>query len=195
MDIQIRRERPQDYTAVERLTYDAFLNVELPGRQRCDEHYLVHLLRQSEAFVPELNCVAEVDGRLAGHIIYARSTLEPLRGEPLSVLTFGPLSVAPDMQGRGIGGALVRHTVAEAARLGWPSILIYGHPSYYPRFGFEPARNFGITSPEGEAPDAFLCLPLSPGALEGKAGHFHIDPVYNIDPAGLDAWEAASFRR
>ena len=60
--INIRLERPDDYKTVERLTFAAFETMELPGRTRTNEHFLAHVLRTDEAFVPELDFVAELDG-------------------------------------------------------------------------------------------------------------------------------------
>lgn len=176
----IRREGPADHRAVEELTRDAFWGLFAP---RCDEHLVVHLLRGSPALVPELDVVAEVDGELVGHVVYSRArVVEPTTGAEHPVLTFGPLSVLPDRQGDGIGGALMRHTLAAAAELGHRAVVVYGHPDYYPRFGFRPAAAFGITAPGGASFDALMALPLVPGGLDGVAGEFHEDPVFVVDP-------------
>ena len=176
----IRREGPADHLAVEELTRDAFWGLFAP---RCDEHLVVHLLRGSPALVPELDVVAEADGELVGHVVYSRArVVEPTTGAEHQVLTFGPLSVRPDRQGDGIGGALMRHTLAAAVGLGHRAVVVYGHPDYYPRFGFRPATAFGITAPGGASFDALMALPLVPGGLDGVAGEFHEDPVFVVDP-------------
>ena len=64
------------------------------------------------------------------------------------ILALGPIAVAPDQQGRGIGGALIAATVERATERGWPVICLLGHATYYPRFGFEPARRLGL-APQG----------------------------------------------
>ena len=60
--ITIRSENPDDYNALMRLTYEAFLTLDYPERQRIDEHFLIHLIHGSESFIPELSFVAEIDG-------------------------------------------------------------------------------------------------------------------------------------
>jgi len=178
--ITVRREEPRDHRAVEELTRDAFWGLFAP---RCDEHLVVHLLRESPALVPELDLVAEVDGALVGHVMYSRATVvEPVTGAEREVLTFGPLSVRPDRQGDGIGAALMRHTLAAAADLGHRAVVVYGHPDYYPRFGFRPAAASGITAPGGATFDALMALPLVPGGLDGVTGEFHEAPVFVVDP-------------
>jgi predicted N-acetyltransferase YhbS len=144
---------------------------------------VVHLLRESPALVPELDVVAEVDGELVGHVMSSRATVvEPATGTTRDVLTFGPLSVRPDRQARGVGADLMRHTLAVAAELGHRAVVVYGHPDYYPRFGFRPAAGFGVTAPGGATFDALMALPLVPGGLEGVTGEFHEDPVFVVDP-------------
>ena len=72
MSLTLRHEAPADHRAVETLVREAFWNVYKPG---CDEHYYLHLLRQSPAFRPELTFVCEVDGVLAGQIACASSSI------------------------------------------------------------------------------------------------------------------------
>lgn len=178
--ITLRREEARDHRAVEELTRDAFWGLFAP---RCDEHLVVHLLRESPALVPELDVVAEVDGALVGHVMYSRATVvEPATGAAHDVLRFGPLSVRPDRQAHGVGEALMRHTLAAAADLGHRAVVVYGHPDYYPRFGFRPAAASGITAPGGATFDALMALPLVPGGLDGVTGEFHEDPVFVVDP-------------
>ena len=70
MDIKLRNETEQDYKIVEQLTREAFWNVHVPG---CNEHYLVHIMRDSELFIPELDFVAELNGKIVGNIMYMHS--------------------------------------------------------------------------------------------------------------------------
>ena len=178
-NITLRRERPEDYRAVEELTREAFWR---NSRHICDEHLLVNRLRKVLAFVPELDYVAEMDGRLVGHIIYTKSRIEDDAGKTYETLTFGPLSVLPAYQNMGVGKVLMLHTFDEARRLGYRAILIFGHPDYYPRVGFRRASEFGITTAEGRSFDPFMVLPLYDGALDGIQGRYFIDPVYdNLD--------------
>lgn len=174
-DITLRLERPEDYHAVEELTREAFWR---SIRGFCDEHLLVHRLRKVPVFIPELDYVAEADGRIVGNIIYTRARIEDPSGITHEVLTFGPLSVLPEYQNMGVGKALMLHTFEKARKLGYRAIVIFGHPDYYPRVGFRRASEFGLTTSDGNTFDAFMALPLYEGALDGIQGRFFIDPVF-----------------
>ena len=180
MNIRIRLETPADHYAVEELTREAFWKIHWgDGQQICDEHLLVHKLRKSPFFVPELNFVAEIGGKLVGHIIYSKSRIETDLGEVYETLTFGPISVLPEHQNMGIGKKLMRHTFEEAKRLGYRAVIIFGHPDYYPRVGFRRAAEYGITTSDGRTFDPFMAYPLYDGALDGIHGRYYIDPVYD----------------
>ena len=186
MTVRLRREDPSDHRLVEVLTREAFWGMSGPG---CDEHLLVHRLRTADCFVPELDVVAELDGVVVGHVVYSRARVVGPGGRH-PVLTFGPLTVHPAHQNRGIGGALMRHTLAEAARLGHRAVVVYGHPDYYPRFGFRPGAQVGITAPGGASFDALMALALVPGGLDGVHGEFHEDDVFHLDPDDAAAFDA-----
>lgn len=185
-DIVLRLETPEDYASVESLTRDAFWNVHVPG---CSEHYLVHVLRDAEAFVPELDFVALHDSKIVGNIMYAKSLIEGDDGEKHPVLTFGPVSVAPLMQRQGIGGMLIRHSLERARELGFTAVLIYGDPGFYGRFGFLPAESFQIGTADNFYADALQALELTPGALKNCAGRFFEGPAYDVDEAAAAAFD------
>ncbi|MDR0916660.1 MAG: N-acetyltransferase [Oscillospiraceae bacterium] len=175
-EITLRREEPRDYRTVEELTRDAFWNGGTP--QPNNEHLLAHKLRTAASFVPELDYVAEIGGVIVGNILYTKSKIVTDAGTIVETLTFGPLSVLPQYQNLGIGKALVAHTTAEATRLGYRAIVIFGHPDYYPRLGFRRASEFGITTSAGKSFDAHMALPLYDGALDGVSGRFYEDSVF-----------------
>ena len=80
------------------------------------------------------------------------------------------MAVLPQYQEQGIGSQLVREGLKACADLGYDAVFVLGHPSYYPRFGFEPARPKGFPS-EYDVPDeVFMALELKPGALEDRKG-------------------------
>jgi predicted N-acetyltransferase YhbS len=182
MDITIRREEPRDYRIVEELTREAFWNLHVPG---CDEHLLAHNLRGTAVFVPELDFVAEADGEVVGSIMFCRAKVAEDGGGGREVLTFGPVSVWPRLQRKGIGGALIRHSLKAAAEMGFTAVLIYGDPAYYCRFGFKPAEAFGIRTSEGRFHPALQALELVPGALAGISGRFFEGEAYHVDPEEL----------
>lgn len=150
----------------ESMTRRAFWNKYQKG---CDEHYLVHCLRSDAAFVPELSLVAEVDGRIVGGIWYSKSQVKT-RTETHPVLTFGPLCVAPEYQGTGVGGQLLERSMCLAKEAGYPGVIIIGEPGYYPKHGFVTCDNFGITTADGKNFDAFMGIELQDGAFEPMRG-------------------------
>jgi putative acetyltransferase len=158
--MRIRPETEADYAAVAEVTAAAF------GKQ--DEVLLVEAIRACEEFVPELTLVAEEDGRIVGHVMFSYSRLE---GSEALLLQLSPLSVAPDRQGKGIGTALTHESLRLADERGEPLVLVLGHPTYYPRFGFRPASTLGLQAPNPEWPDdAFMAVPLTAydPALRGR---------------------------
>ena len=187
MDILLRPERPDDYRQSENVTREAFWNLMTPG---CDEHYLLHTMRDDANFVPELDFVAEKDDRIIGNIVYAKSSITDHEGIRHEALTFGPVSVLPEFQRSGIGARLIFHTLDLARELGYRAVIIFGHPDYYPRFGFKRARDFGLTASNGKAPDAFMALELVPGSLkEIGGGVFHEADIYHVDEQAADAFD------
>jgi len=179
-NINIRIETPADYRTVEEITREAFWRFwGINDQKITDVHLLVHKLRNAEGFVPELDFVAEIDGKIVGHIIYSKSKVVDDDGNEYETLTFGPLSVLPEFQSKGIGKALMRHSFDEARKLGYRCVIIFGHPDYYPRVGFRRAAEFGITTSDGKTFDPFMALPLYEGALDGISGRYYIDPVYD----------------
>ena len=188
MKINIRKERPADYRIVEELTREAFWGS--MDHPTCDgEHLLVHKLRALPCFVPELDFVAEAEGKIIGHIIYSLAKVIMPDDRKIEVLSFGPLSVHPDYKGMGVGSALMRRSIAEAAELGYRAIIIYGHPDYYPRFGFRRASRYGIVSSGGGSWDALMAMELYDGALDGITGRFIEDEVYEVDPEEMAEFE------
>jgi predicted N-acetyltransferase YhbS len=185
MNLTLRLETPDDCRAVEELTREAFWGFFGPT---CDEHYLAHLLRKTPAFVPELDYVAVSDGKIVGNIMYSKARVIDRQGGEHEVLTFGPLSVLPKYWNCGVGSALMRYTISKAKKLGYRAIVLYGHPDYYPKFGFRSAKAFNITTPDGENFDALMAMPLYDGALDGISGAFHEDPVFTLNAEDADAF-------
>ena len=175
----LRNEKKSDWKIVEQITYRAFRDVPPTGADDDGmEALLVHKLRSRAAFVPELDFVAELNGSVIGNIMYTRSKVAGDSGE-WETLTFGPVSVLPKYQRQGVGSALIRKTLEIACDLGYRAVLIFGYESYYPRFGFKPASEFGITTADGKNFPAFMALPLYNGALDGVRGRLICDEVYS----------------
>ena len=101
--IIIRNEKQKDWDAVEKITRQAFYNLYMPG---CVEHYLVHIMREHEDFIPELDFVLELNGRVIGNIMYTQAKLIDENGTEKKILTFGPVSILPAYQRMGYGKCL-----------------------------------------------------------------------------------------
>ncbi len=127
-EMTIRAERPSDRDAIAQVVSAAF--------KSAGEVVLVDTVRESPGFVPELSLVAEIDGRIVGHVMVSHITLADATTEH-RIACLAPLAVDPSMHGRGIGSALVRAVVARADEMGEPLIVLQGDPNYYGRFGFE----------------------------------------------------------
>ena len=179
LKLTIRPEVPADYDAILRLTYDAFLTLDHPGKRRMDEHYLVHLLRGSPHVIPELCFIAEKNGEIAGHILYVKSKFKRPDGSEADTVTFGPLSVAPEFHRQGIGKALVMHSMERARAMGFGAVLIVGVPEYYPKLGFQRASEYGLTIADNSAGDAFMAYELVPGYLHGGGVYHSWPPEYD----------------
>lgn len=188
--MQIRKEEPKDYAAVETLTREAFWNVYRPG---CMEHYVLHILRTNDAFVPELDCVLEEDGQIVAHIAYAEGTLRT-EADSRKLLLFGPVSVLPAYQGQGYGAKLIAFTLERARELGYDAVVITGDPAYYSRFGFESASKYGIfydgMDPKEECP-FFMVKFLKETAAGAVRGVYSDPPCYFADPDKVEAFDRA----
>jgi putative acetyltransferase len=178
MNIKIRRENKEDYRTVEELTREAFWNLYVPG---CDEHYLAHILRDHPDFIPDLDYVAEVDGKIVGSIMYAKSYVVDEKGNKYDTLTFGPLCVLPNFQRKGVGYALITHTKKIALQKKAKAIIILGHPYNYCKHGFKNTIDYAIANSEGKFPYGQLVLELEKGFFKDKKWKFYCSPVYNLD--------------
>lgn len=179
-NIKLRNEKVSDYRPVEELTREAFWNHHVPG---CDEHYLLHIMRKADSFINELDIVAEVDGKIVGNIVYTKAKIVTDDGNCNEVISFGPLSVLPEFQGRGIGGMLIEHTKTIAKELGYKAILIYGDPDYYSKFGFVAAETYKIGTADNMYAVPLQAIELFQGALSNGSGRFFEDAIYEVDEA------------
>lgn len=176
--LKIRREVREDYGAVEKLTRRVFYNIYVPG---CSEHYLVHIMREHEDFVPELALVAQLDGEIIGNIMYTKARLTDETGAEKVILTFGPVCVALEHQRKGYGKALMEESFRLALDLGYEAIVIFGSPANYVSRGFVGCKKLGVCVEGGKYPAAMLVKELVPGVLGGKKWTYHDSPVMAVD--------------
>jgi predicted N-acetyltransferase YhbS len=156
--IAIREERPTDISARETLLDSCFGPERF--RKTCQR------LRENRRPADGLALVAEMNGRFVGTVRLWNVAAGP--GRP--ALMLGPLAVAGDRQGAGIGGALTREALSRAAALGHRAVLLVGDAPYYERFGFSARDTGGLWLPGPYAPERFLALDLVPGALASPRG-------------------------
>jgi len=189
-DYTIRPETKDDYREVENLTREAFWNVYRPG---CLEHYVLHCYRDREDFIPELDLVMEKDGKIIGHVMYARSEIKADDGRTVPIMTFGPISIAPEYKGRGYGSILLRYSMDSAKKLGAGALAITGNIGFYGKSGFVVASTKGIhyyaELRENEVP-YFLIKELDDGFLDGIIGVYQDPEGYFVDEKEAEAFDA-----
>lgn len=184
----IRTETPADYRAVEALTREAFWNVYRPG---CLEHYVLHQFRHRPDFIPQLDLVLEIGGQLAGHVMYARSAIQTDDGRTLPIMTFGPISIAPQWKGQGYGTILLRRSMELARALGAGALAITGSIGFYGKSGFVVSKTRGIRYADDPDADYFLIAELEPGFLTGVSGTYRDPAGYFVDEAEADRFDAS----
>ncbi|MDE6873290.1 MAG: N-acetyltransferase [Lachnospiraceae bacterium] len=187
LNITVRNERESDFREVEILTRKAFWNVHVPG---CDEHYLAHVLRGHEDFIPELDFVAETeDGEIIGNVMYTKARLVDENRNELSILTFGPISVHPDYQRMGISRKLLEFSFDRAVKLGYKAIVIFGNPANYVSRGFKSCKKYNICAADGSCPAAMLVKELVPGTLDGKKWLYQESLAYRFEKSDAEKFD------
>jgi putative acetyltransferase len=163
----IRREKPEDMDAIYQVNERAF-----DGKV---ESELVSKLRERN--IVTLSLVAEWDGQIVGHILFSPVAVESEHSS-FGAITLAPMAVLPEYQRKGIGSQLVAAGLDECRDLGHEIVVVLGHPEYYPRFGFVPAKSRGIGC-EFEVPDeAWMFLELQEGVLMGRRGTVKFQPEF-----------------
>lgn len=186
---QIRLERKDEYWETENLVREAFWNVYRPG---CLEHYVLHCLRKDKNFVPELDFVMEQDGRLIGQVVFVTANILADDGRDVPVMTMGPISIMPDMQGRGYGKALLDYSLERALELGCGAVCIEGDVNFYSKSGFVYAREKGLCYhglAEGMDDSFFLCKELISGYLNEITGEYATPTGYLVDEAAAEEFD------
>jgi len=160
-NIIIRDETPKDVLAITDVTVAAFATLEISQHT---EQFIIEALRAARALTVSL--VAELEGRVVGHIAFS----------PLNVpdgasgwFGLGPVSVLPEFQRQGIGGALIREGIARVKAFGAKGCCLVGHPEYYRQFGFVNPEGLGH---EGVPPEVFFAL-LFDGHVPQGTVKFH----------------------
>ncbi|KMT61611.1 GNAT family N-acetyltransferase [Paenilisteria newyorkensis] len=123
---------------------------------------LVEAIVASEHYVSELALVAKDGAEVVGYSLLSECFVGTER-----ILVLAPVAVKPEWQSRGIGAQLIEAGIAKAKTMDYSCISVLGHEMYYPRFGFELAKNYQITAPF-DVPDVnFMVYPLGEAIPSG----------------------------
>ena len=176
-NIMIRNEKKADYEVVEKITREAFYNLYVPG---CVEHYLVHIMREHEDFLPELDFVLELNGEVIGNVMYTKARLLDEDGNKKEILTFGPLCIKPEYQRQGYGKKLIEYSFERAAELGYDVVVIFGSPANYVGRGFKSCKKYDVCIEGGKYPAAMMIKELLPDTHKGHKWCYYDSPVMMI---------------
>ncbi len=171
----IRQESHRDYKIVFNLIEEAFKTEPFSDHK---EQFLVERLRKSDAFIPELSLVAEIDNTIVGHILVTKLKIKS-EANTFNSLALAPVSVLPKFQGQGIGAKLILQAHKKAKELGHTSIVLLGHEHYYPRFGYKQAHTFGIILPFEVPKENCLAIELTENGLKGIHGIVEYPKEFN----------------
>jgi putative acetyltransferase len=143
LSLVIRTESPRDYHAIAEINALAF-----EQHSTLAETVLIDVLRHRPSFDPDLFLVAELDGKVVGHVAFSPYQVR-VDEELVPAVCLAPIAVHPDVQKEGIGGQLIEEGHRRAKGKGYHFSFLLGHPSYYPRFGYR-TEMFGTSSIEIE---------------------------------------------
>jgi putative acetyltransferase len=161
LKIVIRDETDADVSAITDVTVAAFKTLEISNHT---EQLIIAALRLAKALT--ISLVAEVDGRVIGHIAFSPLTISD---GTRNWYGLGPVSVLPEYQRQGIGKALIREGLSRLKEMDAQGCCLVGHPDYYRKFGF---KNMPGLVHEGVPQEAFFALPFDGHTPQGTVA-FH----------------------
>lgn len=176
-DCTIRLEATKDYREVENLAREAFWNLSVPG---CDEHYFIHILRQHEDFIPALDFVLEIDGKIIGSIMYSKAKLVDENGIEKHILTMGPICIHPAYQRKGYGKILLEYTFDKAMALGYDTIINFGNPDNYIARGYKSCKKYNVCLKGDVFPAALLVKELKKDVFDGRKWYYQESAVTEL---------------
>lgn len=169
MSFIIRQEQKSDHESTEVVVKTAFASAEQSDQ---NEHHLVSRIRKSEVFIPELSLVAVSKDKheILGHILLSKVFISASDYQKVESLALAPVSVLPDYQNKGIGKCLIQKALEKAKELGFQSVIVLGHPEYYPKFGFRKSSLWQIKAPFEVPEEALMASELLEGSLDNVSG-------------------------
>lgn len=145
--VVIRSETAADVDAIRDVTISAFKTLAISSHT---EQFIIAALRAANALTVSL--VAEVEGRVAGHIAFSPVTISD---GSRNWYGLGPVSVLPEHQRQGIGKALIAEGLSRLSEMHAQGVCLVGHPDYYRKFGFENVAGLML---EGVPQEVFFAL-------------------------------------
>ena len=158
--LTIRQENKNDYEEVYNVIKTAFGTAE---HSDGNEQDLVVALRKSDNFIPELSLVAVMDNKIVGYILFTK-----IKIGKQEELALAPLGVLPEYQKKGIGSVLIQEGHKKAKELGYHYSVVLGSDKYYPKFGYIPAKEYGIVAPFDVPDENFMAIKLNDAEIEIK---------------------------
>ena len=179
--VTVREQQAADYDGIRHVYAEAFRRPrfrppQTPGSVP-PEVGLFETLWEAGDVIPAFSFTALTDDGVVGHVTASQAAVAT---DP--VVAVGPIGVLPDHQGAGIGSALMDALLTAADGADVPLVVLLGAPQYYSRFGFRPARELGVISPEPEWGDAFQARPLA-AFKPAIAGRFAYAPAFSTSDA------------
>ena len=167
----VREENSSDYNEVFKVVENAFKNAEHTNHK---EQFLLEKLRESDEFIPQLSLVCVLNNKIIGHVMLTKAFIN----KDFKSLIVAPLSVLPEYQRKGVGTLLMKEAHKRALELGYTNVVLVGHPSYYPRFGYKKLSTWGIKMPfDIEDDDVCMGVELVPNALKNISGTLSFSPA------------------
>ena len=168
-DNQIEEEKPEDISGIRTVNLLAF--------ESNEEADVVDRLRQTCAMF--ISLVAKHKERIVGHILFTPAQIVSTENETIEGMGLAPLAVLPEYHGQGIGSELCRRGIQKIEALGYPFVIVLGHPGFYSRVGFEPAKQRGITCEYQDAPkEAFMIRVFDAEFMQNVIGTAYYRPEF-----------------
>jgi putative acetyltransferase len=171
MNITIQQESGANYAIIDDIILDVFNSDE--------EVRLVHNLRSSSHFDPDLSLVAIASDLCVGYMLFTPVMVAGEKTRPVKMADLGPVAVRSDFQRQGIGTSMIKFGLDLCRTKSYSAVAVLGHPEHYPCFGFLQASHWGLKMNFSTRAEVQMVLELVPGALNGVQGTIRFLPEFN----------------
>ena len=166
--MNIREEQHTDVDGIWKINSETF--------ESDAEANLVNALR--DCGCNYISLVAEIENNVIGHILFTPVELTGNENK-LKIMGLAPMAVSGEYQNQGVGSKLVSIGLEFCKSQGYDAVVVLGHPTYYPKFGFVPSIKYGIKSEYDVPDDVFMILELVPEALKDHKGIIKYSEEFN----------------